>query len=136
MRPVLLIAEGDLDLRSAYARLCVHRGLSADTVSDGLECLKRLAARPPDVLLVDLDILWGGGDGVVACARDGARGTIRPAIFVTGFESPHVLSRRSGVSVENCIQKPFRVGGLLDLVSAALTMDHEASGHVAAVAPA
>lgn len=134
MRPVLLIAEGDLDLRSAYARLCVHRGLSADTVSDGLECLKRLAARLPDVLLVDLDILWGGGDGVVACARDGTSGAVRPAIFVTGFESPHVLSRRSGVSVENCFQKPFRVGGLLDAVSAALTVDHEAAA--TSVAPA
>jgi DNA-binding response OmpR family regulator len=120
MSRVLLIAETDPDLRDAYSLLCSHRGLMAETATDGLECLGKFSASTPDALLVDLEILWGGGDGVLACAQDGSFGARDIAIFVTGCDSPELLSRRSGIPEENCFQKPFRVGTVLDSICSVL----------------
>jgi len=123
MKASLLIAETDADLRDAYDRLCSARGFQVETSADGLECLIKLGDPVPDVLVVDLDILWGGGDGVLACLREGSAAAIAPAVFVTGNDSPQVLSQRSGIPPGNCFQKPFRVSTLLDSVCTVLAVD-------------
>ena len=118
MRTGLLIAEGDAELRSMYDRLSSALGLSVETSADGLECWTKIRARRPDALVVDMEIRWGGGDGVVACLREDSDGTPVPAIFVTGDDRPDVLSRRFGIPLGQCFQKPFRFGALLDSVCA------------------
>ncbi len=114
----LLIAEEDAELRELYDRLPFVTGCQVQTAVDGLDCWNKLRARSPDVLLINLEIPWGGGDGVLARLRED--GIELPAVFVTGDESPEVLSRRTGVPVGMCFQKPFRLSALLNLVGRAV----------------
>lgn len=116
MTPNLLIAESDAELRDIYDRLSSALGFHVETAADGLECWSKLCARSPDALVVDVDLLWGGGDGVLACLRDGFEGAPVPAAFVTGDHAPDVLSRRFGIPTGRCFQKPYRLTALLDSV--------------------
>lgn len=114
----LLIAESDPELRGIYDRLSSMLGYDVETAADGVECWSKLRARSPDALVLDVDILWGGGDGVLACLRDDADGAEAPAVFITGDHEPDVLSRRFGVPPGRCFQKPYRLTALLDSVRA------------------
>lgn len=116
MTTVLHFAETDADLRDAYNRLGSARGFRVETSADGFECLRRVGADVPDVLVVNLDIPWGGGDGVLACLRDSSSIPASRPVFVTGDDSPEDLSRRSGIPTDNCFQKPYRVSDLLDSI--------------------
>lgn len=112
----LLIAAADAELRRIFDRLSSVLGFSVETAADGLECWTKLRACAPAVLVVDLEILWGGGEGVLACLRDDSDGAMAPAVFVTGDDAPEVLSRRFGIPIERCFQKPYRLNELLDSV--------------------
>lgn len=116
MRTDLLIAEADAELRSAYGRLFSEVGLRVETAADGLECWTKLRGCSPGALVVDMEILWGGGDGVLARLREDRNGAVTPIVFVTGDDPPMVLSRRVGIAVGSCFQKPFRMSRLLDSV--------------------
>lgn len=112
----LLIAESDAELRGIYDRISSVLGYQVETAADGLECWSKLRACSPDALVLDGDILWGGGDGVLACLREDADGAAAPPVFVTGDDAPDVLSRRFGVPTERCFQKPYRLTAILDFV--------------------
>ena len=123
MKPSLLIAEADADLRHAYNQICSARGFEVRTTADGVGCLNKLAEATPHVLIVDLDIPWGGGDGVLACLRDDFADSRFPVVIVTGFDSLQILTQRSGILAQNCFPKPLRPSAVLNCVCGSLADD-------------
>ena len=117
MRTDVLIAEADSNLCGSYERMFAESGLRVETATDGLDCWTKLRASAPDALIVDMDLLWGGSDGVLACLREDPGAAVNPAVFVTGDDSPEVLSRRAGIAVERCFQKPIEMGTVLSSMS-------------------
>ena len=69
-----------------------------------------LAENPPEILVIDLEIPWGGDDGVLEWVREHAAADGPPQIFVTGDDSPADLSSRTGIPPGHCFQKTFRIG--------------------------
>jgi CheY-like chemotaxis protein len=118
MRTGLLIAESDAELRRIYDRLSSVLGFPVETAANGLECWTKLRALAPDALVVDVEIPWGGGDGVLARLRDDSEAPATPAVFVTGDDPPEALSRRFEIPIGRCFQKPFRLTVLLESVCA------------------
>ena len=114
----LLIAEANAQLREDYERLFGGLGIQVQTAADGLECWAKLQKCSPDALVLDMDMPWGGGEGVLARLREDRDITINPAVFITGLYSPILLSRRYGIAVDSCFQKPFRPSELLESVCA------------------
>jgi DNA-binding response OmpR family regulator len=66
----LLVADSDTFVLDRCFRHFTDRGFHVETASDGLQCLGRLRELPPDILVLQSDLLWGGGDGVLAWLRD------------------------------------------------------------------
>ena len=116
MRMDVLIAEADTNLCGFYERLFAGSGLRVETAADGLDCWTKLRATSPDALMVDIDLLWGGSDGVLARLREDSHVSAPPEIFVTGDESPEVLSSRAGIPVSRCFQKPLEIGIVLNSI--------------------
>jgi hypothetical protein len=73
----------------------------------------------PDRLVVELEMPWGGADGVLECLREQAIVLDQDAVIVTGEAGPDVLSARTGIPGSHCLQKPFHVDKLLNLVGTA-----------------
>jgi DNA-binding response OmpR family regulator len=125
---MLLIADSDVCCRAELRRFFSKRGFLVLTAADGLGCLDELVAMKPDVLVLALDIPWGGGDGVIARLNDGLPVGKKLSIFVIGGGPPKELSERTGVARCNCFSKPVHKEELLDRIGKELAIGRCDSG--------
>ena len=116
MDAILLIADNDVRRRGELHRFFVSSGFLVAAASNGLECLAELVALEPEVLVIALEIPWGGGDGVIARLKDGLPIGRKPLVLVIGETPVETLSARTGVAPCNCFSKPLRKEDLLDRI--------------------
>lgn len=83
MRPTVLIADTDELLASAYRAFLLAEGYETDCVTNGLDCLDRLRNRPPQALIVDADLPWGSGAGVLEVMSQDASIANVPVVILT-----------------------------------------------------
>jgi DNA-binding NtrC family response regulator len=113
----LLIADGDLELSNIYRHFFTYHGYEVDTANGGVECLVKLRSRPITHLILDLEIPWGGGEGVLAFLRDEFPARSLPVVLMTS----HPLLKEVGMEhvehpVVGCLQKPCRLSDLLECI--------------------
>lgn len=66
----LLIADSDMLVLDRCRGYFARHGYQVEVAADGLKCLDSLGRMPPDILVLDRELLWGGGEGVLACLRE------------------------------------------------------------------
>lgn len=106
----------------AYHETLDSWGFSTRLTSDGLDCVAMLRAFRPDVLVLDPNIPWGGGDGVLA-VRDEEPGLNQNLVMlVTASCEPSLLYRMSDYAIDDLVWQPIsgldlkrRLERLLDL---------------------
>lgn len=108
----ILVIEDDAGIRETLSDFLRSEGFRVDLARDGAEGLERIAARRPDVVLVDL--LMPGMNGRQFLARLRAEEATRslPVVLMTG-------SRPAGETVaaaDVVLQKPFELDELLEAV--------------------
>ncbi|WP_152049535.1 response regulator transcription factor [Tautonia marina] len=108
----LLLAESDPTLRSDLADYFLSLGFQVETANDGLECLDRLRSFRPEVLVIDADLAWGGGDGVLRLIQEG-QSLMPPAVVAIGQERSKALADRLGLSPIVCLSKPVHPSSLV-----------------------
>jgi CheY-like chemotaxis protein len=118
----LLIADHHVYRRGELRRFFSDGGFLVTAAADGLQCLATLLALEPDVLVMALEIPWGGGDGVIARLNDGLPIGRKPVVFVMGDASAETLSAQTGVPPCNCFPEPLRKEDLLDRIGMELGM--------------
>ena len=116
----VLIAEADDELSDVLGYYLSERGYRVQTVADGLECLSKVGEFQPRALVIDLDLPWGGGDGVVTRLRENDDVPSPPLVLVVGNADPDELARRAGVPPDCCFRKPFRFRTLLERIQSGL----------------
>jgi CheY-like chemotaxis protein len=111
VRPVVLVTDSDPELADLFRLFLVEMGYVVETASKALECLERLRRNPPDVLVLDRELLWGGGDGVLARLREEGPVPVPAVVLTTGDDAdpPEPL----GAPVVACLRKPFTLAKLL-----------------------
>jgi DNA-binding response OmpR family regulator len=84
MKPVVLIATADQAFLAHCERHFSAAGYAVASVSGGLECWTWLRRVVPSVLILDMELPWGGGDGVLARLREEqpAQATV-PVVLLT-----------------------------------------------------
>jgi FixJ family two-component response regulator len=121
MQRTIFIGHTDMQWRNVCERLFAASGFEVASGQDGLTCIARLRTWMPDVLVVELELPWGGGDGVVAWLREQSDPWTMPVLFILGHASPKTLSRQTGVPASCCLQEPLAPTALLDAVCDALS---------------
>jgi DNA-binding response OmpR family regulator len=120
MKPTLLIADGDAELCELYEMFLGESGYEVETVSGGVDCVRRLRRCTPDLLVLDLDLLWGGGDGVLEWLFEIDPSHRVPVILTSSAGDPCALIRELEPPVVDLLAKPFPVTRLLESVRSAL----------------
>ncbi len=120
MKPTLLVADDDVELCADFRRFLGARGYEVETAADGLDCLAKLRQTRPALLVLDLELLWGGGDGVLAWLREEHFLAGLPVILTatTGCISRAAETLRP--PVVKFLPKPFTLSALLETVRAAI----------------
>jgi len=116
MDATLLIADNDVRRRRELRRFFSESGFFVMAVANGVDCLAVLPALQPDVLVIAMEIPWGGGDGVVALLNDGLPLATKPLVLVIGETAAETLSARTGLARTQCFSSPLRMEGLLDRI--------------------
>jgi len=116
MRPFLLVANGDETLTRSVQRILNRQGYHVEAASGGLECVAKLRQARPDVLVLDLDIPWGGGEGVLEWLAEDQRGARPGAILLSGTPPTEQIMHLLIPPVVHYLQKPFSLRVLLRVV--------------------
>jgi len=66
----LLIADGDAELCALYRQFLTKRGYKVETSSDALDCMRKVRQLTPAAIVLDLELRWGGSDGILAWLRE------------------------------------------------------------------
>jgi len=113
---LLVIADGDAELCDVYEQMLTEHGYDVITSSDGLDCLKRLRQATPAALVLDLDLRWGGSDGVLAWLREELPAHEVPVILTATGSCPHEIAHFIEPPVVGFLPKPFAANSLLESV--------------------
>lgn len=99
----LLIADSDPTLKELYEQYFTDQGCQVVTVGNGLQCIDAIRKQMPDVLVIEHQIPWGGGDGVLQCLHQDYP-----------FNSPEVVVLTSdGHTKNSCLEELPNVGAYL-----------------------
>ena len=109
----VLVVEDEPAIRGLVSLLLESEGYLVDGAPDGREALTKLAERPPDALVVDLDLpVMNGCDLVRACrADDGLRHL--PIIAISGVVGSRAVQ---DLDVQGFLPKPFSLDTLLNVL--------------------
>lgn len=108
---VLLADADDLLLDVVRSFLSAH-GYEVRVANDGLACLALAREFAPAALVIDRDLLWGGTEGVLELMADELL-LDKIAVILTvdaKLEAERCARANSPVA---CLEKPYRLGGLL-----------------------
>jgi len=112
----LLIADADAEMSDLYRRFFSHHGYEVESAAGGLECLAKLHSRPNIYVILDLEIPWGGGDGVLACLREEFPERSHPIVVLTSRPFLQAGPEQVQPPVVRCFQKPCHLNELLDCI--------------------
>ena len=109
----LLIGEPDPVLREMYRLYFSHSGFDVETAADGVECLSQLNLRTPDVMVLDVELRWGGTQGLLAHLLVEDRLPPIPVIL-TGAGGRDIPNELLGPPVVSYFLKPLHLAELRD----------------------
>ena len=112
----VLVVEDDPSVRGLLKTLLVAEGYAVSTASDGVAGLDRVAARPPALVLLDLQMPDLGGVRVLEELRGDEALSQIPVLVVTG-QMDAVPAVRALLGDDNVFLKPFAVDELLARVA-------------------
>lgn len=120
MSLTLLIADADAELCELYEMFLTKNGYDVETASDGLDCLRKLRLKMPAALVLDLELRWGGGDGVLDWVRQERSTHGIPVILTATAGRAADFAEFVGSPVVDCLHKPFAPTVLLESVRSAV----------------
>jgi two-component system alkaline phosphatase synthesis response regulator PhoP len=127
----ILIVEDDPDIAELVGRYLDKAGFSTERVASGREALQAIAAKPPD--LVVLDIMLPHMDGLEVCrlVRASDATAAIPIIMLTARaeESERIVGLELGA--DDYLAKPFSPNELVARVRALLRRAHRGGGPAA-----
>ena len=117
-RPSILVAEDDPAIANALRRALNHEGYEVRHAGDGAEALELLAARPADLVLLDVAMPYV--DGLEACRRLRRGGNRTPVLMLTARHA--VGDRVDGLDAgaDDYLVKPFSLDELFARIRALL----------------
>jgi CheY-like chemotaxis protein len=116
----ILIADPDAGLQQQWKQLLNNLfGWEVETTSEGLDCVKMLDAFQPDVLVLDLDLLWGGAAGVLSHLRESSSTRPVPVVLTANGDQSDRFTPFAGAPVVYCLSKPAVPQKFLESVLAA-----------------
>ncbi len=113
----ILIVEDEESYREALQAGLSKEGYEVELAADGLEGLKQFAARPPDLVL--LDVLLPGMHGTEVCRRMREIAPV-PVIMVSALDSEVDIVLGLELGAADYVTKPYRLRELTARIQAVL----------------
>jgi len=100
----IVVVDDDPTIADVVGRYLVRDGHTVESVTDGLQALRVIAERPPD--LVVLDLMLPGIDGLEVCRRLRERWPI-PVVMLTALGDENDRLAGFEIGADDYVTKPF-----------------------------
>lgn len=120
MNKTILVADDDKTFHRIITRVFEGTGWQVETADDGVKALESISSRPPDVLLLDLNMPRLGGRELLARIRGNPRLAMIPVIILSGNGTPQEQASEFGLGADDFISKPFNNQDLISRVESAV----------------
>jgi DNA-binding response OmpR family regulator len=117
----VLMADPDESLHSMYQEPLFQEGFEVVMAFNGLECVAWLRNHIPDLLVLEPQLPWGGGDGVLAIMGEVLDLAAVPVMVLTSCRDPLVLDRMARFPISDYYVKPLAPGRLAGRLRAMLS---------------
>ena len=118
----VLVADPDASLAAVYRGPLAREGFELVAAASGVECVARLSERVPDVLVIEPQMPWGGGEGVLAIMGESPDLAMVPVMILTSCRDPHVLQSVARFPISDYQVKPLAPDSLVERIRSFL--DH------------
>jgi len=104
----VLVVDDDPDMAGLLVRMLAQQGMQAEIAADGHAALQLIAAAPPDLVL--LDVQMPGPDGFEICRElKGREATaLLPVVLITALEDQDSRVRGIEAGADDFLSKPVR----------------------------
>src|SRR3981081_3840046 len=107
---LILLVEDDRELRALGARGLEEEGFAVAGAGTGAEAMERIAAEPPDALVIDVGL--PDTDGRDLCQALRAQGIQSPVLFLTARDALTDRLAGFGAGGDDYLTKPFSLAEL------------------------
>lgn len=115
--PCILLVDDEANIVRALTPTLRHAGFAVDAAASGDEALRLLAARPYDLLLLDLGLPECDGHTVIERVRQWSD---LPIIVLSARDAESEKIRALDNGADDYVNKPFAIGELVARIRAAL----------------
>ena len=112
MRPTVLIADDDVELRDLYRQYLGIHGFAVETAADGLECLACLRRMKRAAVVLDIDLPWCLGGVEHSAVRQGS--VLFGVSVVLGVSEEDRPLRPAPMRM---LRRPFALSAMLEAVA-------------------
>jgi CheY-like chemotaxis protein len=120
-RPVVLIAEDQLELRQLYVQHLMMSGFDVIEAGNGAEAIDLTASRLPDVILMDLSMPIVDGWEATKRLRADTRTAHIPVVALTAHDGSGELQRATSAGCDWFVPKPCPPAALITEVRRVLS---------------
>jgi putative two-component system response regulator len=106
-RQHVLVVDDDATIARLLEQLLRAAGHRVTVARDGREGLDRVAERPPDLILLDLDMPALGGFEVCGRLKQDPATRLIPVVILTGQNAPEARLRAWELGADDFLTKPF-----------------------------
>lgn len=103
---ILLVAHSDHYLLEHLVLGLEQSGFTVHDANSGINCVAKLRCVKPEVLLLDPNLLWGGGDGVLAAMVSNPALVAIPVLLLVTFETNMELASSMRATVSDILSLP------------------------------
>jgi chemosensory pili system protein ChpA (sensor histidine kinase/response regulator) len=112
-RRLVMVVDDSLTVRKFTTRLLMREGFEVVTARDGMDALKLLADRVPDVILLDIEMPRMDGFEFAKTIKGDTKTAAIPVIMITSRTADKHRNRAAELGVERFLGKPYQEDELL-----------------------
>lgn len=118
--PTILVADDESNLRSFVAKLLEREGFNVIEAKDGLETIRLIKRKRPNLVLLDISMPDLNGFGAIREIKKYRETRNIPIIILSGHNEREIIEEALTLDIVDFVVKPFRTRELLERVTKTL----------------
>jgi DNA-binding response OmpR family regulator len=116
----ILIIDDDIEYADLLSMQLSTAGYAAEVAEDAVEGGKSLLARPPALILCDINMPYMSGLDLMSLMQSDAKSAAIPVVFISGDTDSDTIARAVKLGAADFLAKPISRDQLLESVGACL----------------